>query len=563
VSDPNIGDNMPQYKSEVMVNYATIMQDQDSMRKDAFGDATGRYLTKSLGVEALVVAVPASIAAAKGGGAMATIGAGLGSSAVPGIGWIIGGALLAVGVIWAINDAMNQTDDNIDDLIGRLEALDYEGTNAEATVESWIAILQGKQKFFQTASTAGAENEEEAILVRAQSQIELGKTMKILNTMKKEYPTLVAPYLEDWKFFPFNDPADFTETLDNVIADGKQRLKNIQRQGYAAGKKLIESTKKPDALMTEINDLDSQITAAWAKPEYTPEETKALEIGSRIAKRKVNAEEYADALPVLSSIRDQLKRLLPQAERRSKKAELESSPISKRAVKLPDKPSAPGVTPRPISKRPRIPRNDVVEDLQRYLNHLNVSLQVPSEYLKEDARYGPKTADALAKTLNVVGQMNTNFLRWLQNQGVPVARIREIQFMNNNPRFITIITREIGKMVEAIRAGEPTDVKDVTFGKQRPTKPSARPSAAPVDTLDDIGRKQNPSDPEILAYFQGLHGTIGGGRVNLYDYAQQNLGMSDSDILRLIHGKFPGWAPKAWSVPIIIDAMGQKYSVLY
>jgi hypothetical protein len=580
---------MSQFKnSEIMVEFASIIQDQDGFRKCAW---TSRDLTKALALEGIIaggiagagaagvgsagatgvagaltalVPVGGGAAAAGGGAAAGGIGAAIASNP---IGWIIGAVLLVGGTAAAIYFAVSKTDDNLKDLISRIEALDYEDTPVKNRVQSWIDGLTEKLDVFQLPE-AGAQNEEEKIQQLAMLSSEMEATIRYLeDEIWAQWPE-TKKYLEDWQTFPFNDPKDFEESFKKTHATLKAATDNIKKQS----RKAMGSFLNPTKLMKEIGDLEAQITKAWAPPQYDPAELDAIKKGKNWVESKTGLKEYGDVAPKLVELRDDLKtKILPEAmKRRGKRSSIEH-PISKRAVSLPDTPSQPVATPeakpgRPISKRPHIPRNDVVENLQGHLNHLKVALQVPFESLKQDGRYGPKTADALVKTLDVVGKMNPDLLKWLQWQGIPVSRVTEIQLMNSNPAYITQITRVIGQMVDAIRTGGPETIKDFTFGQQAPGTPGqpgtpTQPPAAPVDMKTDIGRKQNPSREEMLAYFKGLHGTIGGDRVNLYDYAQQNLGMSDNDIFNMLYSKYPGWAPKAWSVPNIIDAMGKRYSI--
>lgn len=557
----------------VLVEYAKLIAAndgvQDGIQKYAW---TSRDLTKALALEGAIsgaVAGGGAIGIGSGGAtglagaltALVPVGAGAGAGAGAAgvgtaivsnpVGWIIGAVLLVAGVGSAIYFAVQKTDDNLKDLIERIEALDYEGTKAETRVQSWIDTLTKKSQAFQLPAL-GAMNDKEKANQLAQKTMEMEDTIRILKQIAADWPE-TSPYLGDWKFFPFDDPADFEYALKKTYAESVKMLNNIKQKSQEAANQVISSTQKPTLLVTEINSLDTQISNIWGKPEYDREEQKALEVGRRILKKEVNMVEYSNYLPKLVDIRDQLRTLLQVAKRKTKKAGADED-IQKLAVKLPDKPGVkPSTKPsKQLSKRRYITRSDVVESLQNYLNHLNVALNVPSEMLKEDGRYGSKTADALIKTLGVVGKMLPNFFKKLQWQGIPVSRLGDVSFVNNNPGFINYITKEISKVSDAIRSGGPEALKE----QQQQTKPISMRTPTTCNW-----NKQNPTSEEMLACFQQLYGNIGGERVNLYDYAKQNMGMSDDQIFKMLHNKYPGWAPKAWSVPNIIDAIGKKYSI--
>jgi len=163
--------------SEVMINYALLMQDKMGMRKYAW---TSRDLTKALALEGTIAtgigtagalgvgsggatgltgAVTALVpigtagAGAAGAGAAGAGAAGAGAAGAGGlgaaivsnpVGWIVGAVLLVGGVAAAIYFATEKTDDNLRDLISRIEALDYEDTPVHTRVQSWIDTLNEK-----------------------------------------------------------------------------------------------------------------------------------------------------------------------------------------------------------------------------------------------------------------------------------------------------------------------------------------------------------------------------------------------------------------------------------
>jgi hypothetical protein len=574
---------MSHLNSEVLINYANAMEEKYGIDKYAW---TSRDLTKALALEGIVAGSIAGVGAAGvgTGGATGLTGAltalvpvggagvagagGLGAAIVSNpIGWIVGAVLLVGGVAAAIYYGTKMADDNIRDLITRIEALDYEGTIVETRVQSWIDTLNGKLQVMQLPAL-GAMSDKEKAMQLAQKVMEIEDLVKILNEIASQWSE-TKKHLGDWQFFPFDDPADFEEAFEKTYKTCNNVLNKIKQQSQSAAKQVIESTKNPDLLMTEIKSLDYQITQIWGKPEYTAEEAKTLGVGERMMKRQVNMKEYSDNLPRLVAIRDDLKRLLPKAKRMSGKVALmESKQISKRAVKLPDKPSAPGIKPRvPSSRRtkPRIQKSDTVANMQRQVNDLATALDIPLDArLKEDGIYGPKTARAVA---DLVGKLATEadpkkapeqakIYGHLKRWGIVGNTIMNVELMRSTPRYMNVLTNAVDNIYQ-LHTGmrqRPISTRDQQQQQQHQQQRTPAP---------DAWSKQYANKQEILQELGKTYAMIGGTRTNLYDYARSALGLNDDQIYRLIKAEFGDMAPENWSIPNLVEALGSRHSALY
>jgi hypothetical protein len=504
----------------------------------------------------------AAAGGAAAGGAAAT-GAGLGLAATVGLWAAAIGAVVGVGgyLIW---DAA-KADDDVNAVIDRAGDLDAEGTDAEGTVAGWITELNQLKNSFGIKSASG-EKIEKAVNTGIQT-VEFKKGIDVLKRIRDEEWPNVKPVLKDW--WPSTDPAEFEEALDRALKNYGVRYSKMEKKSFQMAADIQKSISGGGPLLDEISQLDAQISSLWAKPDYSAEERQAIEFGKKMKAGKVHQQEVAKYLEALMVLREDLKnKILPQAQKWNKtrigKSAVVEHPISKRAVELPKQPDV-GVAKGPVSpvKKP-VQKSDTVATMQRQVNDLAVALNLPlGARLKEDGVYGQLTARAVS---DLIGKLvmeadpeaapeQAGVYNALKRWGVTGNEIMNIELMRKSPRLLNRLTNEIDEIYQ-IHVGM----------KERPLSQRQQQQQQQQQQQVSPGQcnwnKANPSREESLACFQTLYTSIGGSRTNLYDYAHQNLGMSDNDIFNMLHAQFPGWAPRNWSVPIILDSMGQKYSVL-
>jgi len=557
-------------KSEVMLKYAELMD--TSLHKKAW---TSRDLVRSLGMEALFAGGAAALGTAGigSGGTAGAAGAAaaLGFGATP-IGWIFAGTLLAGSVAAAIYYATRMADDNMRDLKERLEALDYEGTASETIIKSWVEKMNEFETAFDLPPLSG--NKEEDALILSDSVRKMEIAMEFLNRMSVRWPE-VKKNLTDWENFIFNDPADFEEALTKTTATTKNVISSYRAKAQRAANSIIGDMKDPSKVMREIKQLHEKISTIWAPPVYNDEEKKLLEFGLRLSERKVDLNEFNEYLPLLQDLRDELRdRILPAANKkaRGRRANTNNN-ISRVAVELPDTPS--GTPPpeikqkRPISRnRLSIPKNDAVQEMQNQLNVISVALDIPgTERLIADGRYGPKTASVVAAVINHLSQADpkkypeqAKIMGDLKRWGITENELGNVQLMNSNPRMMNVLFNSMDNVYQ-IHTGQkqrPMSKRDVEQQQQQQQQYRMKEETAP----SNVWKKQNPSKEEMIYAFKQIYDNIGGTRVNLYDYAKHNLGMSDNDIFNMLYAEFRGSPPKNWVKSTIVDALGSRYGLL-
>lgn len=547
------------------------------------GSEVASFLVADVGIMgALGYAGIASGGATGGAGAMAAIAGGP-------IGWAILGLGLAGGIAYAV---LSKTDDNIDDLLARMDALDYEGTEAEPDIKKWDQDLRALKGQINVPVTS-ADPQEQAFAM-GNKLAAVAETVKYMEMMQKMFPQAVEPHLKDWGF----DPGDFTYALNRTVQTLKAQMAKLDAAAKQEAEKIIKKNPKVyTALATEVVNLKNQITEAWATPTFTPEEQKVMDIAQKAINNQANVYELNTSREAMVKLKNDMNKLLQEAKRRaSKRAGEDERPISKRAVSLPDEPTAnvpaarpeqmkgerPGTQKKRKRRRGGIPKMPVVGNLQRYLNHLREAAKITeAPYLSEDDRYGPNTAKALLAVLKKFPRT----AEYLRMMGVPMAKIGDYRFMNSNDgvRFINLTAAVLRKFTQYYtNQGEQKEPwreisqRDKNPAGPQPPEPPPPPPLYPGSPGSQVTQQQpgtqqvhklgprsvldkrGPTPQDVVNALQTTYGYKGNTRVNLYDY-MRNRGMTDDNMVIMINELFPGAAPRTWSPEMIIRAVGSRY----
>lgn len=500
------------------------------MKKTAW---TWSDVAGELGISAIVdIGLMGALGAAGvfSGGATGAAGAAAAIGVTNPIGWI----LLAGGVAYAIYEGTKQLDDNIKDLISRIEALDYENTRSEKAVNKWLIDLQQWKGIFDVEIPLEDKDQEAQRLaekVKAFVQLKNYLDKMIIANWPK-----VKEYLTDWG----TDPSDFEYALRTTYSNLIKTLKEVQAESKKAGAEwLKENPQTINPLMTEILSLTSQIKNTWGAPEFTNEERQTFELGRQMLKKQeMDINTIRDTIGKLNILRNDLKKLLQEAKRRRQKRGEAILEIEKQAVELPEKPtvnvSGPkSSTPQQTIQR-RLLKNPKVKELQILINRVAVAKGL-NIAVQPDAVYGPLTGKALASLLSADETLKSQFRRW----GFTPQTAMDVRFVNKYPKFIVMAVRMLmASLVE------------------KPTTPTQQ---APVQTAIQCNwKKHNPSPQEILACLQTLYAYKGGSRVALYDY-MRTLGMDDDNMVRYVLSQTRGDAPISWSPDTLMRNLGSRY----
>ncbi len=325
------------------------------------------------------------------------------------VGWVIGSALITGGLVYAIYEATKITDDNLEDLIERLNALDP-NERAKGKVDLWIKYLtQFKQVFALTPTTSNVQERAQAQLNQLMS---MGEVAEYLAQMKQEWPQVKANLTDiGW------DPGEAEKAIDLTLnAVQKQHTELTQRVREASVKQIQEFSKKMGqdyaATANAITRLYDEISKLGGKaPTFdTAAEASAWELAQRITGRSedktpVSEEELKSGLPALQ----RLMFLMEQGKQHFStkpaatpapapaKASEAKPPISKRALTLGDGTRIDAPAEKGVAGKGKVrPSGDQrVLEIQKAINHLAAVYAPKMARIDEDGIYGTQTSAVL------------------------------------------------------------------------------------------------------------------------------------------------------------------------
>lgn len=553
--------------------------DRASAGGESFWNSPAGMAGTMLGADIASRAAMAAGAKLFGGGALT----GLAGAALPAAA-VIAAVAVVGGIGYGIYLYIERTDDNVADLIDRIKSLDYEDTDVERTVNSWIVKLNSLRQAFAVPMTTGDPKERLETLGNKIVAFEEG--LNDIKAIESNYHKYVKKHLKDW-FGSWGDLGDFERTLAKTSANYEKRLKAMG----AEFKKLNTQVNNPTEILKDVQGLQKKITSLWAAPEFNKKEQEALDwatqggVGSAVDVRKNTA--------ILLRLKSDLKnKILPQAKKKYQQATghkaSSTPPLSKRAVSLPKQPTA--VTPRKRRKAPA--KFDTVRTMQEQINDLSTALGVNiGGRISEDGVYGPRTASAVLALISAFGQADpkeyparANLASNLKSRGISTSVIGDDNLMRSTPRYLNTLTNTMAEVwkYHVGSGGKPMSQRawscQVCAAQNDPNSQACQRCGEPKPgTANGTGAPQgsgvhtgpvacdfgtpNPSDKMMLACFKTLQDRIGGSRVYLYDYARHNLGMSDQGIINMLNRLFKGYPPRNWSMSQILDAMASRYSL--
>ena len=224
-----------------------------------------------------------------GGAAGAT-----GAATALGLGGLVGGAISTGGVLlaifavsgtaWAIYDAATRADNNIKDLIKRMDALDYEGTNVEKVVSGWLEELALLQKSLEEPVSSSSQSQRAFQLAKKVEAMSAG--LEILTAINEQWP-MVKKNVKDWQLGIFNDPADFEQALKNTYTTFSNGLLKARSQAAQSASQIKEAGKYVTSAQ-KVLSLDMKLSRDYQRPKYTDEQKQLLKISRMMADKKLD-----------------------------------------------------------------------------------------------------------------------------------------------------------------------------------------------------------------------------------------------------------------------------------
>jgi len=524
-----------------------------------------------LGSAKSAAAARAAAAAAAAGGTAVATGGGLGLATTL---FTVGGTAVTVGTVgiiaavaaavgglgYAIYWHVDRTDKEVGDLIDRIRNLDYEGTDVAPTVVGWINNLTALRETF--ATYVGTGTPQERLMGLGTKIIAFERGVKVLVTVKEQYDKYIKEALKDW-WGSWGDKGDFERALNKTTANYTKRLASMTSDF----RKLQAQTSNPSLALEEVRKLETEITNTWAAPAFDAQEQKVL-AWATAGGTEGSVQEIRQNTAALIKLKSALQnKILPQAKQRSKRNRGKMAglnrPISKRAVTLPDLP------PRPARKV--VPKLDTVQTMQEQVNDLSVALGVNiGGRIAEDGIYGNNTANAVGLLVHAFAQADpkkypaqVNLAINLKSQGVTDQEISNPKLMVATARLLNRLTNAIATVwsyhVAGQGKGQPLSQRGpggvVPSGARAPGEVYTGPDKCDRSAL-------NPTLEQMLGCFKTLEENIGGERVYLYDYASENLNMSDDDIQKMLDRLFGRVPPNNWSRSRLMAALGNRFTIL-
>ena len=432
-------------KEEIIFKYS-------AKEKFASNELMASNVAQALGIEAAVLAGSAVVGAGAGAAGMFGFGgagvgalAGLGLSGPPG--WIVLGAIALIGTLaWAISSAVRRTDDNIEDLVDRLEDLDSEGTAAETAIKSWVRALNSYRQVLTPPQIPALGQDNNAIVEDNLKRVMVIKSVVgVLEDIYNKWP-LVKAAVKDWKFLgSMGDVGQAEVTIKQTYSSVKSLYEQLQKQAQKDAKETLDKIKKfiPDEnyllIAQEVLKLYNTLTKAFdgIGPKFdTSSEKIGYEFAKEIVVRKgdVDSVEINKNIKHVINLRDLMRDGLKQVT--SKRRANLKPPMSKRALTLGDgtridfsKPiedSKPSVK-KPIKKKKQKPDRFVVA-IQRFINILRGRYLLHMSKISEDGMYGPETAGYLSAIMVKSDKLR----KALNSKGLYVRDVQDYKRIRNN-----------------------------------------------------------------------------------------------------------------------------------
>lgn len=362
---------------------------------------------------------------------------------------ILGGAALTMG-IWYLT---RQMDDNINDLVDRLEDLDP-NQQAAGIVSGWIAYLKQKQLLLDASTGDSSQDERSRAVVNAQRYSVLKEVHSYMEKMWNDWHNTVKPNLTDLAFDTEQAEYAISNTL-SAIAGAKEEIKVlVQEKSNKVIREMSESTGFDYvALAKQIVALHNKLTelANGIQPTYEGDEIGAWKLARYLAGDgdlvALSQQDLRFGKSLMLELKDKMERGVKQLSSRANAKSL----ISKRALILGDgsRVIMPGQTlkkkveapPKTISRRD-VSTRTICNPEKRYPNDTDI-LSCLKGYFKitdpetEQKRYA---YNWLASFVDSYGRRLVSdrmMIEWIKAQ-FPIKTMKPSEW--SPAQFVTFVT---------------------------------------------------------------------------------------------------------------------------
>jgi hypothetical protein len=542
--------NIISEKDEILVKFANNLK-QSELQKVAWDWAD---IGNALGLDAL-------LGAGIGAGSAAAAGTGIGAGILGGLGigtGIVPAVLAAAGVAYTVYSVMQHADDNVEDLISRLDALDP-NDKAKNVVDTWIKELEQFKNVFQI-QVKSQDPTQRASQIKEQIQ-NISSLLAYLKGMWEQWGSEIKPNLTDWGF----DAKQAETALTKTIQATETGLAQIKQSAQQEGSKLIKEMGKQtgqdyQAGAKQVIDLHNQIVQiSGVAPEYEKYEVPAFNLAQNILAGKAEIQDINQYGSMMMRLISGLQALLKQEQRKqggNKKKSFQKLNISKRAVHMPGATPAGGGEKQksvvsPEAQKSQSIKDPVVVALQKALNYLNINLKTGISRIAEDGDYGTNTSVALHSLLEKYPAIENYMTRSI---GINKDDVKNTNLMKQDKEYLTGLAGLLSAVVNKMKPQEQDNQ-----GKKQPNTQTQYDQK--TQCRED---KEDPSPEEILACLRNrmLRDPQTEQNYNAYEYLKQK-GMRDNDIVALMVRLFRGAKSEDWSMPLLLKYVsGPRFDVL-
>jgi len=474
-------------KSEVMIKYAELMMPIEKEAADVADytqeivSGVGIGLATDLAIGAAIVGAKAALLPGVG-----IAGAGAFVSGTPALALLGGPVGIALGLVaaagYAIYELSKLTDDNIDDLVSRLDALDTGDQEATNTVQGWINALNKYKPILSAAAPITNDTKKKAAYNKRRLDA-LTALVSDLKTMQSLWPQLAAR-LTDWGW----DDSQAKTALDKTLVameQQKQRIVSvINAKAVEERNNLINQVyEKYGPAVKRMQENMGKLTQMYGKPPE-PEndmEKRGMALLDQLANKKITSlQVVGDNMSGFTALSQVLEKAIKQPAKSAKFY----APISKRALLLGNGTSVtvdPGKATRAPGKqkgtgqkgKARLSKDPNVEALQTMVNELNARYKTPQvSQVTVDGFYGKNTADAVRRLLVQAPEINSQ----LEQQGVTSYNSGDHRLMAKNPKNYATIKQVLGRFTQGTlpTGSGPRGISTRAPGRQQPAQPAQR-----------------------------------------------------------------------------------------
>jgi len=558
--------------SEVMIKYAALINTKTA----------ADYVDYA---QELATGIPIGLAGDLAVGAALTYGS---AAMLPGVGlagagsFVAGTKLLAllggpVGIVlgvaaavgFAIWQASKMADDNIKDLISRLDALDPDNAGTKAFIDGWIANLNAFKSSLALVHTH-TDPRKRALLNR-QKLDSMTKLHAYLARMQTDWPRLEAR-LTDWAF----DPGQAKTAIDKTLVAMTQGLEKakletrnaVQEFIAAAGK---EKQKRYPEIAEKIQEMWQELTKIDGAPPTFDSigEKVGYDLAANILAGKVTVSGFEKGFNNMISLHRLLELGINQAKQQEKGISAMTSQDQYLLKMSLTRGNGQMITigdPRTRGKarktKPRgTKQSHIVKGLQKAINKLNYAYNAGAGTIEEDGIYGPITADALVGVLSSDWRLSNMVA---QNAKVNYKAIQNVKMMRQNPNQIRAIYRILSPMAEKIKGpvsghgvARKTKPRDVGISQRDVNQPGGMPSRRTRCRWNDLDVTDHD---EVIACLQEFK--VKDKRddewYDAYSWLR-SLGIRDEKVMvKLITKQFPPetMKPSEWGAKIFTEYVG-------